>query len=686
MYLLHISQAEIHKSFIFATEGRRDGLYRPNIIMKKYRMLVLCLLFAAVMLLVGTAFADDPIVTSIEISPNKLSSPGTVTVTISISNSGDTDMKEPVYLYDPAATLVTSFGNGGSATLKAGETKTWTGEYEVNSRTLESGSIVYFIKYTVYNENGQAETKKDTIRGNISSETASTGIEVERVISSTVAKEGDNLTVTYSIKNTGNVSMTDVTIQENTDISKEKQTIPELPAGKTAKLEYKVTMGKANLTSGATITYNTEAASGLQTYTVENQTISYGNPSLSATLTASSMGVVENGTVTLTLTLKNTGTVAYTDIQVTDPALGDVFTNQELAAGKTLTLEKEVTVPSTMNFCFTVTASDDTGSSFTATTEEVTVTTISEDAALNMTVTLTSDKTEIYSTPGDARFTIIITNDSNVDATSVVVSHGDVKLYTFNTIKAGETQTLTRDFSLSMSGKYQISVTAVDPLQNHLTFTSNELRIVLSAPTAVPATPTPVPTATPEPTVPPTATMPSVDDPGIAPGAKALHGIMLPIAIISGVLLLAALGLVMVGSIRRSAQKKASEAAVDQLELSERRDYAAPSEHPEEAIAPAEMPVQPENMFVQYPQEEGSEYIPAQETDYTTELPHMKYVREAAARMEEVPQEATIAAQDYVAPVQPEATVQPTFPVNETVAEDETVDADSMKRRRRSEH
>ena len=91
-------------------------------------------------------------------------------------------------------------------------------------------------------------------------------------------------------------------------------------------------MGKEDLTSGATITYKSEAETETQTYTVENQTITYGEASLTANLTSNVKGVVENGTVTLTLELENTGNVDYSDLRVTDPSLGDVFTNQQLKA------------------------------------------------------------------------------------------------------------------------------------------------------------------------------------------------------------------------------------------------------------------------------------------------------------------------------------------------------------------
>ena len=63
--------------------------------MTKRKLLVLVMALAAVWLLAGFAVAaeTDPIVTTIEISPSKLTGPGPVSVTITISNAGDTDLK-----------------------------------------------------------------------------------------------------------------------------------------------------------------------------------------------------------------------------------------------------------------------------------------------------------------------------------------------------------------------------------------------------------------------------------------------------------------------------------------------------------------------------------------------------------------------------------------------------------------
>ena len=555
-----------------------------------------------------------------ELTPSKLTGPGKVNVTITVSNSGNEDLKDPVVLYDPAAQVVSDFGTNGAVTLKAGESKTWTGTYDVNQRTLDNGVVTYFVKYTLYNESGKAVEQSQSIRAKVEVQTAEADIEVKRTISPTIAREGQEIVVRYDIMNTGTVNLQDVTIEETKDVYSKKQTIPLLKPGQTAEIKYPVTMGKKDLVSGATITYKSEKDSKVQTYTVEKQSIKFGEPSLEAELSTNVKGVVQNGLITLTLKLKNTGSVDYSDIRVTDAALGDVFTNQELKAGKTLELTKEVTVPESTEYKFTVNATDATGSETAINTNVLAVTAVSPEDALELTVVATPDRTEVFEQPGRVRFTLTITNTSKVDATNVVVSHGDTQLYTFSGIAAGETRTLSRDFALSMAGKYRFTVTAVDPLDSTISFQRNETQIAFSVPTPAPATPTPVPAPTPEPTF-AAATIPPITSAAIGAIPKLVQKILLPLLIVLGVLIVASGVLLLIATKRRHDQKKASEAAVDQLERAKRRDYVTPAEEQEEE------PIEEKREAPEEPAIDSSALDAVDEEEF--ELPHMKYARSA---------------------------------------------------------
>ena len=541
--------------------------------MKKRGLLVLCAWTLALLAMVTFAYAaEDPVTCTIELSPEYLSGPGEVNVTITISNTTDEDLQDPVILFSPQADIISDFGNGGSAILKAGESQTWSGTYSINDRELDQGFIQYFAKYTIYKENGQATPRSQAIRATVARQEAEVAIDVERTITPSSAHEGQEVQVKYAITNAGTVALTDVSITEHEDINSKTQTVPRLDPGAKVELTYKATMEKTDLTSSAQITYKAEGSSKEQTYTVEEKVIPYAQTNLTANLTSSTKGVVAGGTLTLTLELKNKGSADMSDIRVTDAILGDVFTNQKVDAGKTLTLEKEITLTESCEYQFVVNAIDATGTEVSTASNTLSVTAMNPDDALNLTLTAVPDRTEVYNEPAGVRFTITIVNDSKVDASNVKISHGYVDLYTFESIKAGESRTLSRDTVLSTSGKFQFTATAQDPLENASTFQSNEMQIAVYEPTPVPATPTPPPEPTAEPTFVP-ATWAPIHHESIGTIPKLIQKILLPALIVAGILLVGSSALLIVAAKKRLENKKASDAAYDHLERARRRDY-----------------------------------------------------------------------------------------------------------------
>ena len=589
----------------------------------KQKLLVLALLFIAMLAFYTlSSAATDPIVCTMEVSPSSLSEPGDVTITITVSNAGDTDMTSPLTLFDPTSQVVKDFGDNGSATLKAGEVKTWTGIWNVNQRTLENGQIVFFVKYTLTNEDGTTKSQSQPIRGKIEQSDYSAKISVTRTITPETAREGQTVNVIYDIANEGNVSITNLFLQESKDILADKLSIAEeLKAGEKAKITLPAVMGKKDLTSKATVTYTIADGTQEQTYLIDEQVITYGEPVVIATLSSETKGVLANETIKLTIELDNTGNVDYTDVRITDPnLLGDIFTNQTLPAGEKLTLEKEITLTQSADYQFEVRAIDNTGTEEIFYTNTIALTAVDPDKALHLGLTLTSSKTEVYSDQEVVRFTVSITNDSEEDAANVTLYQGDTEIYTFASIPQGATKTLSRDVTLSMAGKFQFRVDATDALENTLSFESNVLQIAFLVPTPAPVTPDPRVTATPEPTF-VKATYPRISDPDIATLPKLIRTFFYPLMLAGFVLLIVALVILAIASKKRMDVRKQSENALDHLERSNHRDYIAPAEKQEQTPEPG----------VQSQQEEEYTAPPDEEKISVSEdeLPHMKYVRNA---------------------------------------------------------
>lgn len=162
----------------------------------------------------------------------------------------------------------------------------------------------------------------------------------------------------YEIRNVGTVDVTGVRIKESSAVSSNTASIGAIPAGEKKSHTFTVTMGTKNITSNATVTYS----AGGKSYTekVADAAIKYGTVNLTATLTADRKGGNVGDEVKLTLTLKNTGKKNITGITVTDPTLNTVFTDVTVDAGKTVKLEKTITMTETAEYQFTVTGMEGT--------------------------------------------------------------------------------------------------------------------------------------------------------------------------------------------------------------------------------------------------------------------------------------------------------------------------------------
>jgi hypothetical protein len=593
-------------------KGGRVFSQTPDEYMKQ-KVFLLILLCALLLGFTGVLAEDtyNPIDVKMDLSKTKFTGPDDVTVSIRVSNVGDDRIPGPVYLFYPDGKAVTDFGDGGAVNLGLGEFKTWTGTWHVTQKQLEAGRITFTVKYPVPNGESDIAYKNKSAVRSITFNGAAPGLEVSRVISPQMAQKDQKITITYELKNTGNVTLTNIKVAENKSISSKAQTVDSLAASESKQVTFEVTMGSKNLTSSATITYKASGTNQSEKKTVEEATITLGEAKLKATLASSATGVNINETVKLTLTLTNEGNISYSNLKVTDPVLGEVFSNQELAAGATKSLEKEITMLASGEYAFTVLATDNTGNEVSVTTDKVTVNAVDPNKKLVLTVNATADKLEVYSQPALVRFEISVTNASESEAKDVILRHGNTTLYTFTSIKAGETKTITRDTSISMAGKFQFTAACKDLLGNAVTFDSNPVSISYSVPTPEPTT---VPQRTPQPLI----TEPVPKSAGLPPAFATAKNVSLILFGLFLVLLGGGLVLLMVAFSKRIAQRRQSEAALDHLERGTRRDYTAPSEGDE-----AEFPVT-------YREGDENQEEPEADTLLTLqddELPHMKYVR-----------------------------------------------------------
>ena len=514
--------------------------------------------------------ADDPLKISMGLETNKFTGPKEITVSISVSNVGESDLPGPVTLYYPSGKQVDEFG---SPTLAVGTSKSWSGKWKVTQAELDAGRITFKVKYSIYNEEGNLVNKTKNFSKKIIYSGAAPEVNVNREIRPTTAQKDQEVTVTYELENVGGVEVTGITIKENSSISSKAGTIERIePEGK-ASYTFTAKMGKKDLTSAATITYK----SGGKTYTqkVESAKIKYGEVKLTASLSADKKGGAPGDTVKLTLKLKNSGTVDFTNVKVTDENLGEVFTDVTVEAGKTVTLDKDLTITETQDLQFTVTAEDVTGEPTETATGRVNVIATDPTQQIVLALEAAADRDVVYEIPGSVRFTITVTNESAVDVSNISVRAVNTVINTFDSIPAGESRTFTREMAISMPGIFQFTASCQDQLSQTLTFASNSLPITLERPTAEP---TEAPIVTPP--APQYVDVPETYDdlpereklPAWTEQVQSTADVARYVfAAITGVLLV----LLLIGFIRRGVLKSQSNKAMDHLEGANYRDYGA---------------------------------------------------------------------------------------------------------------
>ena len=225
-------------------------------------LLVLCLMSALPALAV-----DTPVMAQISISPEELSVPGPVDVSIGVTNISGADLTRPVTLYDPNGKIVSGFGQNGSATLKAGAQMSVSLQGTVSQEMLDQGSMTYTLRWQ--DESGQELALPITAEVHFSGERA--GLRIVRTITPEVVRSGQSVKVTYELTNTGAVSISNIQVREK--LSRTPKTLKNLAIGATTTVDFTAKMGNADLTSGAEITYRPAGSGQSETAVIEEQTI-----------------------------------------------------------------------------------------------------------------------------------------------------------------------------------------------------------------------------------------------------------------------------------------------------------------------------------------------------------------------------------------------------------------------------
>uniref|UniRef100_UPI00047AB329 DUF7507 domain-containing protein n=1 Tax=Algoriphagus vanfongensis TaxID=426371 RepID=UPI00047AB329 len=371
--------------------------------------------------------------------------------TIILTNSGNVTLTN-LNGMDDLTGLTRNFG-----IMAPGDTYTVTTYYTVTQADVDNGSISNYATATGTDPDGDPTDGGD---GAEVDGIKNPSLEVIKATNATTyTEEGEEIKYGIVVTNTGNVTLTDVTVEDPlTDLMEDVGT---LAPGESATIITTYTVTQEDVDNGTISNYATatgtdpdggETDGGDGTDVVATQ-----NPAIALVKTADQSTYDEAGAViNYTLVVTNTGNVTLTDVTIEDPLTG----LDETVGTGTLAPNEAATITTS----YTVTQADVDAGSLSNTATATGLDPNSDEVVDEDEVMLTADQRgEIdidkssdvtgYDTPGDViTYTLVVTNTGNVTLDEVIVQDPLTGLAeNVGSLAPSEVITLTESFTIDQT-------------------------------------------------------------------------------------------------------------------------------------------------------------------------------------------------------------------------------------------
>lgn len=548
-------------------------------------LLVLC----AGLLSPAAQAADNQLSMSGQAKPNTLTGPGTVNVSLNVLNLSDVPTPINVTLLDPNGNTCASFGSGGTASLGPGQSRSYSGTWAVTEQQLNAGRITYNARYAFPDESGNTVSANQSYSISIKHNTAKPGMSVQRKVEPSAAVKGQVVKISYTLKNTGTVDITDIIVKDPGVISSEVRHAL-LKVGETAEISYTYTADDTSKTTAAKFTYNYKIGDKVEIKEGESDplVIDIATPDLTVELSADKASAANGEKVTIKAVVTNKSQLTYEKVNVTDEKLGSLESNITIKPNDKKEFTREITMGAeAQKYQVKVAGVDSSGSpvSFESNVLNITVpggALVTDPPVL--TLELEADRTEIYTKPSEVVFRASITNNGNQRVEKITLQAGGKDVVKDIFVDPGQTVPINKVFRVSTAGTFQFVAVVKQGTEKH-TVESNKVEIAYKALTPSP-TPIPMPTEEPMPTQDPQAMgtletpVPEPTQPPSEPmtfGKWLLYGLL-------GLLVLVIMGVVLLFVLDRRRNKPAKSgggataasqmAVIDSIQRSPHRDYA----------------------------------------------------------------------------------------------------------------
>lgn len=448
--------------------------------MKKVLLLLICALMIFT-LMPSVALAAAELNMQISFEPTSLMEPGTISLTITLTNSGD-DIEE-VSLNLEGEELV-DFGN-----MPSGDFKEYDVEYEITSSKI--GAPLEVKAEYVYQGEVHEISRVMTVEQREANINVSTVVKVDK----TAVPYNGQVNFTFAIENQGDVAITDAQLSDSSlNGGKVIGTTFSLEPAEAKMIPYTGTIIK-DITVKPVLRY--KAAGKSYSKDLEEIKVFLSESDMKITASTASTNVAANEEVEFKLELKNTGNVDLKNVKLYDSSDKKLaLSDTRLAVNGTLTATPKLKFSESQSgLFFYVRAEDQTGQSYEFNSNELDIavtspaqpsstpspapTPTSIDYATLLGIEVECDKPRLEA-PGDVVFTVKVQNKSDESFKNVVISETTLgNIDTSSTLAPGE-KIFTETTKVETESSYVFSVSATSPDGKEITIKSPAVRVLFT--------------------------------------------------------------------------------------------------------------------------------------------------------------------------------------------------------------
>lgn len=430
------------------------------------------LLLACLLILPFAAYGEQAssLTVSAQAVPDSMALAQEATFAFLLENTGSDGIADIAILFPEAN------GQHPVGALAAGAVSRVEFPYPVTEDDLTAGGVTFSVSSSGADGSSLPDIE---VTVPLSREAERPEVELTRQLSGRYVHVGQQATLVYQVKNTGNVPLTSLEI--NDPLGDFTRTLERLEIGAAHTFINRVVIDEA-AASTPTLRFSSAASGQSYTKSLTSASIVPAEENLTAEMTVDKTEVAYGETVTVTLTLTNSGNVSYSDVTLSDSTLG-MLVNKPLslpAGAEPVVITRSCAVKADSQFCVTLSGKTDAGALFTLSTEPVAVTVLKSDEASDITLTAVPSA-DTLSEPGMVLFTLTLTNNGQSDLSRVTLKEaqrGEIRL--FDVVPAGAPTVREQMYQVSEDSTFRFTAEIPEADGATRVVSTDEILITLS--------------------------------------------------------------------------------------------------------------------------------------------------------------------------------------------------------------